>query len=126
MALVYLVNKPQVSGKLVRWLLLFQEYEFKIVYKLGRSHPMANALNRLSNQIEHVGIFDQTFDAHTFTLQPEWLQNVYEYLLEGVMPERFITSQRQYLAQIAKTFVLQGVPYKFGQDNRFRQVLQPK
>jgi hypothetical protein len=23
MALIYLVNKPQVSGKLVRWLLLF-------------------------------------------------------------------------------------------------------
>jgi hypothetical protein len=34
MALVYLVNKPQVSGRLIRWLLLFLEYDFKIVYKL--------------------------------------------------------------------------------------------
>jgi hypothetical protein len=32
-ALVYLVNKPQVSGRLAKWLLLFLEYDFKIVYK---------------------------------------------------------------------------------------------
>jgi hypothetical protein len=33
-----------------------------------------------------VGVLDQTYDAHMFTLQPQWLQNVYEYLLEKVMP----------------------------------------
>jgi hypothetical protein len=38
MALVYLVNKPQVSNRLARWLLLFLEYHFKIIYKLGKSH----------------------------------------------------------------------------------------
>ncbi len=55
---------------------------------------MANAFSRLLNQTELVGIIDQTCDAHLFTLQLEWLQSVYEYLLEGVMLERFITSQR--------------------------------
>jgi hypothetical protein len=28
MALTYLVNKPQLSGKIVKWLLLFMEYDF--------------------------------------------------------------------------------------------------
>jgi hypothetical protein len=28
MALVYLVNKPHVSGRIAKWLLLFLEYEF--------------------------------------------------------------------------------------------------
>jgi hypothetical protein len=68
MALVYLVNKPQVFGKLTRWLLLFMEYDFKIVYKLGGSHLMANALNRLPNQTKLVRAPDQTCDAHLFTL----------------------------------------------------------
>jgi len=86
MALVYLVNKPQISGRLTRWLLLFLEYDFKIIYKLGGSHLMANALSRLPNQIELIGVLDQTYDAHMFTLQPEWLQSANEYLLEGVMP----------------------------------------
>jgi hypothetical protein len=31
MALVYLVNKPQVLGIIARWLLLFLEYDFTIM-----------------------------------------------------------------------------------------------
>ncbi len=58
MALVYLVNKPQVFNKIARWLLLFLEYDFKIVYKLNRSHWMANALSKLPNQVELVGVLD--------------------------------------------------------------------
>jgi hypothetical protein len=42
---------------------------------------MANTLNRLPNQTKLVGVLNQTCDAHLFTFQPEWLQNVYEYLL---------------------------------------------
>jgi hypothetical protein len=45
MALVHLINKPYVSSKLIRWLLLFMEYDFKIVYNLGKSHLIVDALN---------------------------------------------------------------------------------
>jgi hypothetical protein len=48
---VYLVNKPQVSSQIANWL-LFMEYDFKIVYKHGRSHLMANALSRLPIQAQ--------------------------------------------------------------------------
>jgi hypothetical protein len=93
MALVYLINKPQIFSKITRWLLLFLEYDLKIVYKLGRSHLMADALRRLPNQVELVGVLNKTIDTHLFTLQLEWLQNVYDYLLEGIMPKTFTTSQ---------------------------------
>ncbi len=56
MALVYLVNKPQVYGILTKWLLLFLEYDFKIIYKLGRSHQMVDALSRLPNHTKLVGV----------------------------------------------------------------------
>ncbi len=42
MTLVYLVNKPHVSGRIARWLLLFLKYDFKIVCKLGRTHKCHN------------------------------------------------------------------------------------
>jgi hypothetical protein len=45
MALVHLINKPYVSSKLIRWLLLFMEYDFKIVYNLRKSHLIVDALN---------------------------------------------------------------------------------
>jgi hypothetical protein len=117
MALVYLINKPQVFSRLAKWLLLFSEYDFKIVYKLGRSHIMANALSRLPNHTKLVGIPNQISDAHMFTLQLEWLQNVYEYLLKC---PKDLPSHMQYLAQRTKPFMFQkGVLYIFGQDNRF-------
>jgi hypothetical protein len=44
MALVYLVNKPQVLGGIAKWLLLFLEHDFTVVYNLGIIHVVANAL----------------------------------------------------------------------------------
>jgi len=34
-ALKYLVNKPMLSGHICRWLLLFQEYDFKVIVNPG-------------------------------------------------------------------------------------------
>jgi hypothetical protein len=71
------------------WLLLFLEYDFKIVYKPGRSHLMTDASSRLSNQAKLVGVPNHTINDHLFTLYPKWLQNVYDYMLKGIMLERF-------------------------------------
>ncbi len=56
MALVYLVNKPQMLGRITRRLLLFLEYEFTIVYKLDRTHVVANVLSILLNSLEPLGL----------------------------------------------------------------------
>jgi hypothetical protein len=70
MALLYLVRKSQVSRRLVRWLLLFLEYDFLIIYKPGRSQSMANSLPQIFDLIEENRIPDQTMDAPFFFLQP--------------------------------------------------------
>jgi hypothetical protein len=44
MTLIYLVNKPQVLGIIVWWLLLFLEYDFIVVYKLGKTHIIIDSL----------------------------------------------------------------------------------
>ena len=66
MALVYLINKPHVSGRIARWLLLFLKFDFKVVYKPGKTHHMADALSRLPNGEPPNGIPDQTADATLF------------------------------------------------------------
>jgi hypothetical protein len=35
-ALKYLVNKPVLGGRICRWLLLFQEYDFEVIVKPGK------------------------------------------------------------------------------------------
>jgi hypothetical protein len=46
-ALVYLVNKPQVLGRIFRWLLLFLEYDFIVMYKPNKIHVIVDILSRL-------------------------------------------------------------------------------
>ena len=74
MVLVYLVNKPQVSDWIAKWLLLFVEYDFIVVYELRKIHRVANALSQLSNG-EPISVEDQIADASFFPIQsmiPKW------------------------------------------------------
>jgi hypothetical protein len=83
MALLYLVNKPQVSGKIAKWLLLFLKYEFIVVYKPGRTHVIADVLSRLPNNSEPLGVPNQTMDATLYSIEPMWMQEVKTYLEIG-------------------------------------------
>jgi hypothetical protein len=47
MALVYLVDKPQVLGRIAKWLLMFFEYDFIVMYKPCKTHVVLDALSRL-------------------------------------------------------------------------------
>ncbi len=51
MALVYLVNKPHVYKRITRWLLLFLEYEFIVVYKPSRTHVVIDVLSKLPDSL---------------------------------------------------------------------------
>jgi hypothetical protein len=46
-ALKYLVNKPVLGGRICRWLVLFQEYDFEIVVKPGRINEGPGHLSRV-------------------------------------------------------------------------------
>jgi hypothetical protein len=66
MALLYLVNKPQVLGRIVRLLLLFFKYDFTVMYKLGITHVVADALSRLLDITQPTSVFNQTTYASLF------------------------------------------------------------
>ena len=83
MAFVHLVNKPQLSGRIAQWLLLFQEYDFTAVYKPGRTHGVADLLSQLLNDEPPTGVPDQLPDASLFYVKPEWLQDIVHYLKTG-------------------------------------------
>jgi hypothetical protein len=68
MTLVYLVNKPHVSWRIARW---FLEYDFTVVYKLGKIHEVANALSKLPNITKPTCVFNQTTYASLFYTKPK-------------------------------------------------------
>jgi len=79
MALMYLVNKPQVSKRITRWL-LFLEYEFIVVYKLDRTYVVVDVLSRLPNCLKPLGVPNQTVNASLFSMKPIWMQEMKTYL----------------------------------------------
>ncbi len=79
MALVYLVNKPQVSRRIPKWLLLFLKYDFIIMYKLNKTHVVAYALSRLLNNIELTSVPNKTTYESLFYTWPEWLNDVKDF-----------------------------------------------
>jgi hypothetical protein len=62
-ALKYLVNKPVLGGRICIWLLLFQEYGFEIVVKLGRMNKEPDHLSRLEHGEEPTSLDDTLPDA---------------------------------------------------------------
>jgi hypothetical protein len=80
MALVYLVNKPQVSRRIARWLLLFFKYDFTVMYMPGKTHVVVDALSILPYITEPTCVPNQTIDASLFYIELEWLKDVKEFL----------------------------------------------
>jgi hypothetical protein len=62
-----------VSRRITRWLLLFLEFEFIVIYKPNRTHVVVDVLSRLPNSLKPLGIPNQTIDASLFSIEPIWM-----------------------------------------------------
>ncbi len=89
MALVYLVNKPQVSGRVARWLLLFLEYHFTIVYKPNRTHVVVDILSRLPNTTKPTRVPNQSINASLFYTKLKWLNDVKKFM-RGKLKQHYL------------------------------------
>lgn len=65
-ALKYMINKPQLSGRIARWVLLLQKFNFTIQVRPGKNHANANDLSRISEELGTEPIDDSFPDAQSF------------------------------------------------------------
>ncbi|GJX46886.1 reverse transcriptase domain-containing protein [Tanacetum coccineum] len=66
-ALKYLFNKKDAKARLLRWVLLLQEFDFKVIDTKGAENYAADHLSRLENPYENV--FDPKDINETFPLE---------------------------------------------------------
>ena len=57
-ALKYLVKKPMLGGRICRWLLLFQEFDFEVIVKPGKLNAGPDHLSRVTNGEEPTNLED--------------------------------------------------------------------
>ena len=67
-ALLYLMNKPCNTGRIVRWFLILLEFDFTIVVKKGITHQRVDHLSRLINGEAPIGVNDDLPDAYLFNV----------------------------------------------------------
>jgi len=60
-SLKYLVNKPDLSGRIARWILLLQEFNYEVVVKSSKPNANANFLSRQRGPEAVEGISLPTF-----------------------------------------------------------------
>ena len=48
--LKYLVNKPDLLGRIARWILLFQEFNYEVMVKPGKANQNADYLSRMRGE----------------------------------------------------------------------------
>ena len=88
MAIKYLVNKAELSGRLARWILLLEDFDYTVEYKPGRMHLQADHLSKLSKEMRTSPVDDRFIDDNLFVViaGPDWYAGIVEFLITQQFP----------------------------------------
>ena len=118
-ALKYLVNKPVLGGRICRWLLLFQEYDFEIIVKPGRMNKAPNHLSSLEHGEEPTSLEDTLSDAQLLAIRKvdDHFAYIIQFLSTGMDPSEYtIPQKKQLVVRVAEFSLIVGQLYKMGPD----------
>ena len=101
-AIKYLMAKKEEKPRLIRWVLLLQEFDLEIKDKKGCDNVIANHLSRVEKpavQEEEREIAENFLDEQLFqlSLQSPWYADIMNFLACGIMPPEFSYQQRKKL-----------------------------
>ncbi|XP_042448421.1 uncharacterized protein LOC122033464 [Zingiber officinale] len=68
-ALKFLLRKKDAKPRLIRWMLLLQEFDIEIRDRSGKENLVADHLSRIGSEMETIPIVDAFPDEHLFRLQ---------------------------------------------------------
>ena len=74
---MFLVKKPKLEGKLARWMILLQDFDFIVIYTLGNKHVAADFLSRLENLDEPPRVSNNFPDTKLFHVVERSFDNWY-------------------------------------------------
>ena len=98
----YLMAKKEAKPRLIKWVLLLQEFDLEIKDKKGSDNVIADHLSRLEMNVEKekgTELAENFLDEQLFLLsvQTPWYADIVNYLAYGVMPPEFSYQQRRKL-----------------------------
>nr|GEX10676.1 retrovirus-related Pol polyprotein from transposon TNT 1-94 [Tanacetum cinerariifolium] len=104
-ALKYLFTKKDVKARLLRWILLLQEFDFKVIDTKGAENYAADHLSRLENPYENV--FDPNEINETFCnapLRKEDIVQIFLWIIDSGC-SKHMTGNRALLTNFVEKFL---------------------
>ena len=126
-AIKYLMSKKEAKPRLIRWVLLLQEFDMEIKDKKGCDNVIADHLSRVERnkaEEEKAGLTENFPDEQLFQLsfQLPWYADIVNYLACGVVPSEFSYQQKRKLRTDSRYYIWDNpLLFKRGTDMIIRR-----
>ena len=111
-ALKYLLTKKEAKQRLIRWILLLQEFDIEIKDKKGSENVVADHLSRLVRDEEDVPITEMNLDEQLLRIEVSalteftpWYADIVNYLHNKILPITLIRAQKDKIKHDSKFYV---------------------
>ena len=106
----YLMAKKDAKPRLIRWVLLLQEFDMEIKDKKGSDNVIVDHLSRMEKTTEEereTKIEENFLDEQHFQVlvQTPWYANIVNFLACGLMPPEFSYQQKRKLRNDAMFYI---------------------
>ncbi|CAM8953801.1 unnamed protein product [Rhodiola kirilowii] len=128
-AIRYLMTKKEAKPRLIRWILLLQEFDVEIKDKKGIENTVADHLSRIVREEEPRAITESFPDEHLYALSTgpgklPWYTPLVNFLVGGTFPPSYSKAQCMKLKHEARFYIWDD-PYlwKIGSDQILRRCI---
>ncbi|MDD0148378.1 Ty3/Gypsy family RNase HI domain-containing protein, partial [Shigella flexneri] len=106
-ALKYLMTKKEAKPRLIRWILLLQEFDVEIKDKKGSENVVADHLSRLVHAEDYLPLVETFPDEQLFGIQVSepWYADIVNYIVSRKIPDTMSRAHRDRLKKTVKQYV---------------------
>jgi len=122
------MNKLDVNARIIRWLILLQQFDLTIVDKLGKENVVANFLSRLDLPAgEERVVDDQLPYEHLFSISvlSPWFVDIANYLVSAQFLPHLSSKEKRNIVRKSAPFIwIGGNLFKLGLDQILRRCVR--
>ena len=125
-AIKYLMTKKDTKPRLIRWVLLLQEFDVEIKDKKGTENLVADHLSRLEGTRDDVPVNDEFPDEKLFAIEDKravpWFADYVNYLVAKVIPPEFnYQKKKRFFTHLKHYYWEEPILYRHCADQVIRR-----